>query len=221
MSAAFLACALCACDSPGTAPPTNSDGMELILQNPTSGVSKGGSDTDTTGPDDPVSPTVLLDTSDLLGPVVLPVGGSARRLTVFLETDRTLHVWATSDGTKSGTYDRFTNWSVQMEASTALDLGWVRNGEAPYRATLYPSDSGRTWFADIPSLATAHEFRIRGPKGTVVTFRIDAASGFRPANWEEGSWSPTPLSDAETTALLTMGLKQKPIGSNVFKIRLP
>ncbi|MBK8804347.1 MAG: hypothetical protein IPN71_20260 [Fibrobacteres bacterium] len=222
----FALLALCSgiflsCDGPGTAPPTNSTGSELLLEKPTSGVSSGDNPTDP-GTDPGTNPDlgVLLDTTDLLGPVDFPVGGSVRRLSAFLETDRTVHIWATSDGTKSGSYDRVTNWQMDIVASVPLKMDWVRNGEAPYTSTLHSFDSGRTWLADMPTLATAHEFRVRGPKGTVVRFTVRAASGFRPANWEAG-WDPAELSDAEVAPLLTMGLKQKAIGSTTFRIRLP
>lgn len=210
----------CSCDGPGTAPPTTSNGSELILEHPTTGAATTTDPTDDGGgnPDPATSP--LLDTSDLLGPVIFPVGGSVRRLSAFLETDRTLHVWATSDGTKSGSYDRQTNWWVDIKADVPLTLDWVRNGEAPYKAILWIRDSGKNWQADIPTLAIAHEFRVRGPKGTVVQFTVTARSGFRPANYEAG-WEPSAVTNAELVPMLTMGLKQKPIGSTSFRIRLP
>ncbi|MBK9575777.1 MAG: hypothetical protein IPK50_21635 [Fibrobacterota bacterium] len=219
---AFLAlCAtlVCSCDGPGTAPPTNSSGSELLLENPTSGISQGGAPTDP-GTDPDAGAYTLLDTTNLLGPVAFPVGGSVRRLSAFLETDRTLHIWATSDGTQSGTYDRQTNWWVDIRADVPLTLDWVRNGEAPYKSTLWRNDSGRNWQADMPTLAVAHEFRVKGPKGTVVHFKVSARSSLRPTNYEVG-WVPDAVSNADLVPMLTMGMKQKPIGTSTFSVRLP
>lgn len=219
--AALALCSVlaCSCDGPGTAPPTTSNGSELILEHPASGAASTTDPTDTSGNPVPITGP-LLDTTDLLGPVAFPVGGSVRRLSAFLETDRTVHIWATSDGTKSGSYDRQTNWHVDITADAPLDPDWVRNGEAPYRSVLRGSDSGRSWQADMPTLAIAHEFRIRGPKGTLVHFKVSAGSGFRPPN-NADAWSPDPVPNSELVPMLTMGLKQKPIGSTSFRIRLP
>lgn len=207
------------CDGPGTAPPTTSSGSELILEHPTSGVSQGGDPTNP-GTDPSFGSYTLLDTTDLLGPVAFPVGGSVRRLSAYLETDRTLHIWATSDGTQTGSYDRQTSWWMDIQADVPLNLDWVRNGEAPYRSILWKNDSGKNWQADITTLAVAHEFRIRGPRGTVVKFKVSARSGYRPSNYEVG-WTPDAVSNAELVPMLTMGMKQKPIGTSSFSVRLP
>lgn len=208
----LVALALVGCQERGVAPgPSDSTSVRIATS---SGGGGSGSN-----PDSPRPESDVLDTSNLLGPLQDQVGGTTRRLAVFLDEDRSLHLWASSDGAKSGTYDRFTVWTISAVSSDSFSCEFVRPSEPPYRDTLWRTSNGRSWTAELRGIVNAHEFRVLGRPGTLVAFTVVARSGIRPSNWTTG-WTPPELDQATLQASLFQGIYQRPIGKSSFRVRL-